>query len=164
MFQDVSIRSTSSSCSVFCAEHKKVHMNCFEMICEIHLMSSWNWHRLLTSSRWKHSMFTFNKQACRFIPHFNALPACWPSSSEQVSFAWKGKQRVSFVSQSPTEKGHKATGQIFLQMVWIGRDLKTHPTPTPCHGQGHLPPKWVQLGALSQQININQCCAMAMLT
>lgn len=41
MFRDVSIRSTSSSCSVFCTEHQQVHMNCFEMICEIHLMSSW---------------------------------------------------------------------------------------------------------------------------
>ena len=24
-------------------------------------------------------------------------------------------------------------------MVWAGRDLKAHPVPTPCHGQGHLP-------------------------
>ena len=30
---------------------------------------------------------------------------------------------------------------------WVGRDLKAHPVPTPCHGQGHLPldrvaPSW----------------------
>ena len=24
--------------------------------------------------------------------------------------------------------------------VWVGRDLKDHPVPTPCHRQGHLPP------------------------
>ncbi|XP_061317325.1 keratinocyte-associated protein 3 isoform X2 [Pezoporus flaviventris] len=25
------------------------------------------------------------------------------------------------------------------RMVWVGRDLKAHPVPTPCHRQGHLP-------------------------
>uniref|UniRef100_A0A672UYG8 Tripartite motif containing 65 n=1 Tax=Strigops habroptila TaxID=2489341 RepID=A0A672UYG8_STRHB len=25
------------------------------------------------------------------------------------------------------------------RMVWVGRDLKAHSVPTPCHGQGHLP-------------------------
>ena len=25
-------------------------------------------------------------------------------------------------------------------MVWVGRDLTDHPVPTPCHGQGPLPP------------------------
>ncbi|EOA93912.1 hypothetical protein Anapl_14400, partial [Anas platyrhynchos] len=25
-------------------------------------------------------------------------------------------------------------------LVWVGRDLKDHPVPAPCHGQGHLPP------------------------
>ena len=24
-------------------------------------------------------------------------------------------------------------------MVWVGRDLKDHLVPTPCHEQGHLP-------------------------
>ncbi|EOA97032.1 hypothetical protein Anapl_17450, partial [Anas platyrhynchos] len=24
-------------------------------------------------------------------------------------------------------------------MVWVGRDLKDHPVPPPCHGLGHLP-------------------------
>jgi len=28
-------------------------------------------------------------------------------------------------------------------MVWAGRDLKAHPFPIPCHGQGHLPPHHV---------------------
>ena len=28
-------------------------------------------------------------------------------------------------------------------MVWVGRDLKDHLVPTPCHGQGHLPPDQV---------------------
>jgi len=25
------------------------------------------------------------------------------------------------------------------RMVWVGRDLKDHLVPSPCHGQGHLP-------------------------
>ncbi|KAK4821027.1 hypothetical protein QYF61_012113 [Mycteria americana] len=29
------------------------------------------------------------------------------------------------------------------RMVWVGRDLTDHPVPTPCHGQGHLPPDQV---------------------
>jgi len=28
-------------------------------------------------------------------------------------------------------------------MVWVGRDLKDQLIPTPCHGQGHLPPDQV---------------------
>jgi len=24
-------------------------------------------------------------------------------------------------------------------MVWVGRDLQRSSSPTPCHGQGHLP-------------------------
>jgi len=24
-------------------------------------------------------------------------------------------------------------------MVWVGKNLKNHPIPTPCGGQGHLP-------------------------
>lgn len=29
------------------------------------------------------------------------------------------------------------------RMVWVGRDLKAHLAPTPCHGQGHPPPDQV---------------------
>lgn len=25
------------------------------------------------------------------------------------------------------------------RMVWVERDLRDHPVPAPCHGQGHLP-------------------------
>jgi len=28
-------------------------------------------------------------------------------------------------------------------MVWVGRDLKSHLVPIPCHEQGHLPPEQV---------------------
>lgn len=30
-----------------------------------------------------------------------------------------------------------------IKMVWLGKDLKTHLIPIPCHGQGHLPLYWV---------------------
>jgi len=26
------------------------------------------------------------------------------------------------------------------RMAWVGRDLKDHQAPTPCHRQGHQPP------------------------
>jgi len=28
----------------------------------------------------------------------------------------------------------------FQRMAWVVRDLKTHPVPPPCHGQGCPPP------------------------
>jgi len=34
--------------------------------------------------------------------------------------------------------------QSYHRMAEVGRDLKNHPVPTPCHGQGHPPAQATQ--------------------
>jgi len=34
---------------------------------------------------------------------------------------------------------HTIESNSLNRVVWVGRDLKAHLIPTPCHGQGHLP-------------------------
>jgi len=64
------------------------------------------------------------------------------TSASRARFPWGRAGENTLEGALPVERG---AGKITEssssdRMVWVGRDLIDHLVPTPCHGQGHLPP------------------------
>lgn len=77
-----------------------------------------------------------------------------PGGRTWVSSSRASHQRLTHCSSAQTFPGTRQRGARPQNhgMVWVRRDLKGHPVPTPCHVQGHLSPDHRCLAAPMSQL------------
>ena len=77
---------------------------------------------------------------CPFSSSFvSSVAPCFPSGPENTM----GEGAGPGTPPRSVLKCHRNNFALSHRKVWVGRDLKGHLIPAPCHRQGHLPPDQV---------------------